>query len=72
MKYSFAPDPETTVDVTALRPLGNVRWHGPAHRAPWLRDPLGMLSVLLVGVGAVFVFLAIIALVCIGAYVAVT
>ena len=68
----FAPDPETTVDVTAMRLLQNVQWHGPQHRAPWRADPLGALSLLALAVGLTMLFCAIIALVLIGAYVAVS
>lgn len=68
----FAPDPETTVDVAALRVFRNVQWHGPQHRAPWRRDPLGALSLVAVAVGAVMLFCSIIALALICAYVALT
>lgn len=64
----FAPDPETTVDVAALRVFRNVQWHGPQHRAPWYRDPLGKLSTLAVAVGAVMLFCSIVALTLLGAY----
>lgn len=66
---SFAPDPETTGDVTTMRLLGAVRWHGPQHRASWRRDPLGVLSLVVLAVGAVMLFCAIVALAVIGAYV---
>lgn len=47
---NFAPDPETTVDVTALRALRATTWTG-RHRAPRHRDPLATLSLLAVVLG---------------------
>lgn len=69
---SFAPDPEKTVDIGAMRLLRHLEWHGPAHRAPWRRDPLGALSLLVLGVGAVLLSLALLALCVIGVYVLLT
>lgn len=67
----FAPDPETTGDVTALRVFQQVRWT-PQHRAGWQRDPLAKISTLALAIGAVMLFMSIVGVVLIVLYAVVT
>jgi hypothetical protein len=58
----FAPEPGDTVDVTALRVFSQTSWT-PQHRAGWRQDPLAKLSTLMLGVGAMMLFISILGLV---------
>lgn len=66
----FAPEPGDTVDVTALRVFSSTSWT-PQHRASWRQDPLAKISTLVLAVGAVMLFVAILGAVALVGYVVV-
>ncbi len=53
----FAPDPETTVEVTALRVFQHTSWT-PQHRAGWRQDPLAKISAIAIALGAFMLLVA--------------
>ena len=63
----FAPEPGDTVDVTALWVFSQVSWT-PQHRAGWWQDPWAKLSTLVLAVGAVMLFMAILSAVALVGY----
>jgi hypothetical protein len=67
----FAPDPESTVEVTALRVFQRVSWT-PQHRAGRRADPIATLSTLALAIGAVMLFVSILSAVALGLYLVVT
>lgn len=68
---NFAPDPESTVDVAALRVFQHVSWT-PQHRVGYRGDPLAALSTLALALGSMLLFMSILGAVVIGLYVLVT